>query len=141
MAKDYEVNTQIKVVNRMAMWLARAGIGGRITSLTTTGRNSGQPRTVPVSPIEKGDNEYLVAPYGERDWVKNVRANPTAVLRKGNNQRKVTLREVDAQEAAPVLVDYHAREGFARPFMDVPDEPTAEDFERTASAFPVFRVE
>ena len=42
--------------------------------LTVRGRKSGLPRTTPVNLIEYQGRRWLVAPYGEVAWVRNVRA-------------------------------------------------------------------
>ncbi len=57
--------------------VGQAGDRAAIEVLTTTGRTSGEPRQVPVSPIAMGGQEYLVSPYGNVGWVHNARANPT----------------------------------------------------------------
>ncbi len=137
MAKPYEASANI---NRLTSWMARRG-WGRTEVLTTTGRMSGKPRQVPVSPIELGDSEYLVAPYGEVAWVHNVRSDPNVTLRHGSSERRVRLEEVSGDVAAETVAAYYARETFPRPYMDVPDNPTTADFAATAGRFPVFRVE
>ncbi|HEY4606865.1 MAG TPA: nitroreductase/quinone reductase family protein [Acidimicrobiia bacterium] len=139
MAKQYEVNDSTRRIARLTSWMARRGIG-RTEILTTTGRASGELRPVPVSPIEVGGVEYVVAPYGLVGWVRNVRANPTATLRHGSGERHVSLQEMSPAEAAPVVAAYHAREGYARRYMDVPDNPSLEDFARAGDRFPVFKV-
>lgn len=45
-----------------------------VLTLTVAGRRSGRPRRVPVIPIEVEGRRHLVAPYGESEWVRNVRA-------------------------------------------------------------------
>ena len=85
---------------------------------------------MPVSPIEVEGVEYLVAPYGPVAWVLNLRALPVATLQRGGDVRTVTVTEIDGMEAAPVVAAYHAREGFARRYMDVPDDPVPADFAR-----------
>jgi deazaflavin-dependent oxidoreductase (nitroreductase family) len=139
MTKEYEVNASTRRIARFTSWMARRGIG-RTEILTTTGRTSGAPRTVPVSPIQVGGVQYVVAPYGPVGWVRNVRANPTATLRHGSEERRVSLQEISHTEAAPVVAAYHARERYARQYMDVPDSPALDDFERAADRFPVFKV-
>lgn len=39
-----------------------------------------------------------------------------------------------------MVAAHHAPESFSRPYMDVPDDPTIEDFESKRGMFPVFRV-
>lgn len=139
MAKQYQVNQSTLRIARLTSWLARRGVG-RSQVLTTVGRKSGEPRTVPVSPIEVDGVEYIVSPYGEVGWVQNARANPVASLRHGTRQREVRLEEVTGPAGASVVASYHAREGYARRYMDVPDDPTLDDFVRASGQFPVFTV-
>jgi deazaflavin-dependent oxidoreductase (nitroreductase family) len=139
MAAEYQVTPMVRGVNVTMRGLSRLGVGPAHV-LTTTGRTTGEKHDVPVSPIEVEGVEYLVSPYGERDWVKNARANPDVTLRRGKMARSVTLVEIPIEQAAPVLVAYHARERFARRFMAVPDEPTDSDFVSSTESFPVFRV-
>ena len=57
---------------------------GGVATLTVPGRRTGRARTVPVIPVEVGGIRYLVSPYGESQWVGNLRAAGKATLaRKG----------------------------------------------------------
>jgi hypothetical protein len=47
---------------------------------------------------------------------------------------------VAPDDAAPVIAEYYAREGYARRFMEVPDNPSVDDFRQAAHRFPVFKV-
>jgi len=140
MARRYVVDSKIRRVNKITSWMARRGIG-RTEVLVTVGRRSGEARSVPISPIAVDGIEYLVGPYGERGWVKNVRSDPRATLRRGRRSRKVVLTEVTGSTGAPVVAAYHAREGFARKFMDVSESADLGEFEAKAELFPVFRVD
>lgn len=128
-----------RLVGSVMAWAAHRGFGPAYV-LATTGRKSGEPRQVPVSPIEVDDTTYLVAPYGPVGWVKNLRADGRAHLRRGKDDAIVTLEEIGGEVAARVVAAYHGREGFSRKFMDVPETPTLEDFAARADQFPVFRV-
>jgi deazaflavin-dependent oxidoreductase (nitroreductase family) len=68
-------------------------IGGQIAGqifkspfmlLTTTGRSSGQPRTVPLLCVQDGDRFLAIASFGGDDrhpqWFKNLQANPEATI-------------------------------------------------------------
>jgi F420H(2)-dependent quinone reductase len=139
MAKQYELNPSTLRIGRVMSWMARRGIG-KIQVLTTTGRKSGEPKSVPVSPIVIDGIEYLVCPYGEMGWVLNARSNPSAGLRHGSTDRQVRLIETGGEVAAKVVAAYYRREGYASQYMDVPENPTVENFERNAALFPVFEV-
>ena len=55
--------------------LARLGLAGKRTHiLTVPGRRSGRRYSTPVQLVIQDDERWLVAPYGEREWVKNARA-------------------------------------------------------------------
>lgn len=116
MAKQYQATHGI---NRITSAVARLGIG-RTQVLTTTGRKTGAPRRVPVSPIVVDGVEYLVSPSGEVGWVHNVRADPTVTLSHGSKTRQARLEEVADRLGAAVVAAYHARESLSRPYMDVP---------------------
>ena len=53
---------------------------GPFETMIVTKRVSKQPQKIPVTPIDVDGVKYLVAAYGETQWVKNVRANPNAAL-------------------------------------------------------------
>ena len=136
MAKKYEVTRN---VNRLMSWTARRGMG-KTQLMTTTGRKSGEKRDVPVSPLELDGIEYVVSPYGEVSWVHNVRANPSVTLRHGSKERQARLEEISGPTAAAAAAAYYQRESFARPYMDVPENPTEADFAAKSALFPVFKV-
>jgi len=48
----------------------------RNVQLTTIGRRSGKPHTVPVWFVVDGDRIYLSTLDPTRDWVRNAKANP-----------------------------------------------------------------
>jgi deazaflavin-dependent oxidoreductase (nitroreductase family) len=119
--------------------MSRLGLGPTQV-LATTGRRSGQERTVPVTPIHVNGFEYVVAPYGQVSWVHNVRADPNVTLRKGRNIRHVRLVDVTL-EAAEVVKAYWDKIPYVRSYMDVPGDASVEDFDSVAGRFPTFRVE
>lgn len=87
---------------------------GKITNLllTTTGRKSGQARTVPLSYIRDGDDLVVVASNGGADrdpvWWLNLRADPRGSVQVGAECIPVIAREADAGERErlwPVLLE------------------------------------
>jgi deazaflavin-dependent oxidoreductase (nitroreductase family) len=95
--------------------------GGRLSAsgsslptmlLTTTGRKSGKPRTVPVYYVRDGDN--LVAACEDfgldtaSSWPKNLLANPQARVQIGGSEHEYRARLASEEEAArnmPGLID------------------------------------
>ena len=93
-----------------AIFRATAGrIGhsaGGITNLllTTTGRKSGEPRTVPLAYIEDGDRFVVVASNGGSDrppaWWGNLRQRSDALVELGGTKIPVVAREASDEERA-----------------------------------------
>jgi deazaflavin-dependent oxidoreductase (nitroreductase family) len=91
-----------------AVWLGvRTGIvPKRFYLLTVCGRKSGKHRTIPIIVLTRGRERWLIAPYGERAWVKNARAAGRVTLSRGFQKETVALDEVRPLEAAPVVKRY-----------------------------------
>lgn len=141
MAGTYRRTRARDLVDRAMAALARIGIApGGVASLTVVGRTSGEPRTVPVTPIIVDGREYLVAPYGPVGWVQNLRAAGEAVLQRRRRTDRVMARELDAATAAPVLKRYVQKIPVVRPHVSAgPDDPVSA-FEAIAALHPVFEI-
>lgn len=70
--------------------------------LTTTGRTSGQPRTVPLIFGPDGDRYVLVASKGgapdHPNWYQNLAANPTVEVQVKGDVFTATARTVEGEE-------------------------------------------
>jgi len=89
--------------------------GVPVCLLTTTGRKSGLPRTVPLLHMADGDNAVLVASQGglpsNPQWYYNVLAQPAVTLQLGKRTLAMRARVADAGERAalwPRLVRLYA---------------------------------
>ena len=77
-----------------------------VVELTTTGRKSGQPRTVMLtSPVQDGDAIVVVASAGGEDqhpaWLLNVRDNPDVeVSLRGKPKQRMRARVATPEERA-----------------------------------------
>jgi deazaflavin-dependent oxidoreductase (nitroreductase family) len=129
-----------RVGNAMVSVLARAGIGP-IWLLTTRGRKTGRPHTVPVVVVEQDGRRWLVAPYGAVSWVHNARAAGRVTLRRGRDRGEYAIAEVRRPgEAGPVLKRYVAVASRTRAsFQASKDAPVAE-FVAEAHRHPVFEL-
>jgi deazaflavin-dependent oxidoreductase (nitroreductase family) len=125
--------------NALVSVFARAGIGP-IALLTTTGRASGRPHTVPVVPIDHAGARWLVAPYGPVGWVHNARATGSVTLRYGRRRHTYAVREATPTEAAPVLKRYVTIATRARRRFTTPVDAPAEKFVAEAATHPVFEL-
>ncbi|MGI8938766.1 MAG: nitroreductase family deazaflavin-dependent oxidoreductase [Iamia sp.] len=122
----------MKVGSRLNTWLYRATggkVGGRflrgapVLLMTSVGRRSGEPGTVPLLFLEDGDRVVVVASQGgmpkDPDWYHNVVAHPRVEVEVGRRIREMEARVLDGDERAelwPRLVamysdydDYQAR--------------------------------
>jgi hypothetical protein len=120
--------------------LTRAGIsvyGSRV--LAVRGRSSGEWRTTPVNPLTL---DGQVAPRGETQWVRNMRAAGGGELRVGHRTEPFTATELADADKPAVLRAYLKRWKFeiGMFFQGVgPDAPEARLLE-IAPGYPVFRV-
>jgi len=116
---------------------------GSLALLSVRGRKSGKVYTTPVALVERGQERWLVAAFGEVNWVRNLRAAGQARLRRGRRSEAIGAVELDAHAAAPILQEFlrqYHRIPFMRPYFHlVPTAPLA-DFEREAAHHPIFRV-
>src|SRR5438552_13917006 len=78
------------VFNPFVMLLTNRGLSVRGSRfLVVRGRKSGQIRTTPVNPLEIGGKRYLVAPRGETEWERNLRAARGGELRLGRQHEPI----------------------------------------------------
>ena len=132
-----------RLFNGFARMLTGLGIslyGSR--NLAVRGRKSGEWRIVPVNLLEVGGASFLVAPRGETQWVRNLRAAGGGELRLGRSTRPFRVVELPDAEKPPVLRAYLARWRFevARFFEGIGASPSDDDLLRVAGSYPVFRV-
>ena len=86
----------INFLNAIARPLLAAGLPMGFNGLVTIrGRKSGQPRTTPVAIIESGGRRWVWAPWGEVNWVQNLRAAGRATIEVRRQTEDVTATELD----------------------------------------------
>jgi hypothetical protein len=93
-----------------------------------------------VSIVRLGSERWLVAPYGNRNWVRNVRAAGWVELRRGRRRERLEVDELSPLEAVPVLREYYRRGRVTRPFFDANLGSPDEDWLAEAPRHPVFRL-
>jgi deazaflavin-dependent oxidoreductase (nitroreductase family) len=130
-----------RALNSVVRPLARLGLTGpRTHLLTVPGRKSGKPWSTPVSIVRMGDTRWLVAPYGDRNWVKNARASGLVELRRGRRAERLEVRELSPEAAVPVLREYLRRNRLTRPFFEVTLASPYEEWLDEAPRHPVFEL-
>jgi len=142
MPRTYRVTLRVKIINQLAQALIRLGLGppGRHL-LTVLGRKTGQPYTTPVTVVEYNHARWLVAPYGEVNWVRNARSAGWVTLTRGRRVESVSLVEVEPQERAPILQKYLRLEAITQPYFDARPESPLDAFAAEAVRHPVFRIQ
>lgn len=94
----------IPILNPVIRRLLGVGLPfGPNVLLTVRGRTSGLPRTFPVALIEIDDRRYVQSPFGEVNWVRNLRVAGRAVVSKGGRDEEVEVSELPPENAAIVL--------------------------------------
>jgi deazaflavin-dependent oxidoreductase (nitroreductase family) len=130
--------------NRIVAGLTRLGVSvldSRV--LEVRGRTSGVPRRVPVNLLTFEGEHYLVAPRGETQWVRNLRASDgEGTLLLGRRREPFVAHELEDDAKPPLLRAYLKRWKaeigifFQGVGADAPDD----ELRRIAPGYPVFRL-
>lgn len=131
--------------NGVVVTATRCGVsvwGSRV--LEVPGRRTGLARRVPVNLLSFEGTEYLVAPRGESEWVRNVRAAGGHLdLLLGRRRQHRHAAEVADDDKPPVLRAYLRRwRAEVGAFFDGvgPDAPD-DRLRAVAHRHPVFRLD
>jgi hypothetical protein len=132
------------IFNRAVAGLTRLGVsvmGSRV--LEHRGRTSGKLHHTPVNLLTYEGQQYLVAPRGETQWVRNVRhADGHLVLILGRRRQLCTAREIPVADSLPILRSYLKRWKFETGmfFEGVTPDSSDEDWAVEAPRHPVFAL-
>jgi deazaflavin-dependent oxidoreductase (nitroreductase family) len=131
------------VFNPIVAGLTRLGVslvGSRV--LEVRGRKSGEWRRTPVNPLTHAGERYIVAPRGETQWVRNLRASGEGRLRKGRRTEEFSAIELGDDEKAVVLRAYLEKWAWevGAFFQGVGADAPEEELRRIAPLHPVFRI-
>lgn len=110
--------------------------------LEVRGRTSGEWRKTPVNLLRLEGADYLVAPRGQTQWVKNLRASGEGRLRVGRRVQSFTAQEL-TDEAKPPLLREYLRKWKVEVgvfFGGVGPDSSDEELRRIAGDHPVFRL-
>lgn len=142
-ARYIEPKKSTNAFNELVAKLTRMGFsvwGSRV--LTVVGRKSGEPRSVPVNLLTVDGVRYLVAPRGETQWVRNLRAAGQGTLRVGKRVEEFTFRELGDDEKAGILRAYLKRWKFeVGVFFDGVDAKASDEkLREIAHGYPIFEI-
>jgi deazaflavin-dependent oxidoreductase (nitroreductase family) len=131
------------VFNRIVAGLTRLGVGvWGAGVLEVRGRKSGTPRRTPVNLLTFEGQRYLVAPRGETQWVRNLRAAGEGRILKGRRSERFTATELGDEEKPALLRAYLKRWSFevASFFEGVGADASEQEMRQAAAQHPVFRL-
>ncbi len=138
----------IPLLNPLIRRLLGAGLPfGPNVLLTVRGRSSGRPRTFPVAILEHEGRRFVQSPFGEVNWVRNLRVAGTAVVTRGSHRETVEAVELTPERAGPILRD--ALEPYRRSrvlsavlgrFFTIPRDATLEAYVGEARRHPMFEL-
>ena len=130
--------------NPVVALMTRAGIsvwGSRV--LRVRGRKSGEWRSQPVNLLTFEDRQYLVAPRGLTQWVRNIRVAGGGELWLGKRAQSFKAVEIADDHKLPLLRAYlkrwKAEVGVF--FHGVGADSPESELRRIAPDHPVFRIE
>lgn len=112
--------------------------------LTVRGRRSGMPRTTPVTICDHGGRRGFISPFGETNWVRNLRAAGRGTICFGRRREEIRAVELSMDEAvrfikeviAPIAAESRLGDWFVRNIDRIDlDHP-----EEAAVGKPVFEV-
>jgi deazaflavin-dependent oxidoreductase (nitroreductase family) len=132
------------VFNPLVAFFTRRGLslmGSRV--LEVRGRTSGQPRRTPVNLLEFEGGRYLLAPRGDTQWTRNLRASGEGKLHLGRRAESFTAVELgDDEDKVPLLRAYLRRwKAEVGVFFDgVGPDSSDEELRAEAPKHPVFRL-
>jgi deazaflavin-dependent oxidoreductase (nitroreductase family) len=124
----------------LPMRLGISVLGSRV--LEVPGRSTGQPRRTPVNLLVLDGQRYLVAPRGETQWVRNLRASGGGRLLLGRRGEPIAAVELADADKPPILRAYLKRwKAEVGVFFDGvgPDSSDAE-MQQAAPKHPIFRL-
>jgi deazaflavin-dependent oxidoreductase (nitroreductase family) len=129
-----------RVPHRLLTW----GVPmGPLVLLRTRGRRTGLARTIPVAMLRHDGLQWLVSPFGDTAWVRNIRADAHAELGRGRRYRQVRLVEVD-DDRKPEILRHYRRAFRAVPFVrhafDAAPSDGPRAFQHEAHRHPTFLI-
>ncbi len=132
------------VFNRLVALATKLGLsvwGSRV--LEVQGRSSGEWRRTPVNLLTVEGERYLVAPRGETQWVRNLRASGEGRLRLVGRAERFTATEVLDDAAKAGILRAYLRRWKAEVgvfFEGIGPDASEEEMRGAAPRHPVFRI-
>jgi deazaflavin-dependent oxidoreductase (nitroreductase family) len=138
----------VPVVTPLIKGFLRLGIPmGPNILLTTRGRKTGKSRTTPVALMKLNERKFLLATFGEVNWVRNLRTSGEAQIGKGGRRETFRVNELSPETAAPLFKEIltpYLNSRMMRSFLstgyNLGPKSSDEDFMREALRHPMFEL-
>lgn len=132
------------VFNPFVAVMTRVGIsvwGSRV--LRVKGRKSGEWHSTPANLLTIETTQYLVAPRGHTQWVRNIRVSGEGELVLGRRAQRFKAIEIPDDQKVSILREYLKRWSFEVGvfFGGVSANSSDAELRRIAPDHPVFRVQ
>lgn len=109
--------------------------------LQVKGRKTGRVYSNPVSLVELRGVQFLVAPRGRTQWVRNVEASNAVVFTRGSSAKRCRLRPLADADKPPILHAYVEKYGaVVQRYFPVPAGSPPAAFAEIAGRYPVFEI-
>lgn len=130
-----------KLFNRVFGFLAGVGIAPSfIYLLEVRGRKSGKTYSTAVNLLELDGKQFLVAPRGRTQWVRNAEAAGEVTLRR-RASRRFRLRPLNDSEKSQVLKAYLTNyKSAVQKFFPIQPNAPLEEFAKIAAGYPAFEL-
>jgi deazaflavin-dependent oxidoreductase (nitroreductase family) len=141
--QEFEQPTAVAALfNRLFGFLVGLGFGPMNSYLLEVrGRKSGRLYATPVHLLTFHGQNFLVAPRGRTQWVRNVEASGEVTLKRGRSRREFRLRAIPDAERPEILKAY--LDGFkstVQRYFPIPAGSPATAFASIAPYYPVFEL-
>ena len=131
-----------RIFNRVFSWFVARGLApANFYMLDVRGRKTGKIYSTPVDLLRFGERDYLVAPRGNTQWVRNARASGEVILRQGKKSEHWLLSEV-ADGAKPTILKSYldTYSGQVQRFFPVRAGSPPEAFVPLVCRYPCFEI-
>ncbi len=137
-----EPTTVERTFNRLFGFLVGLGFGPMNSYLLEVrGRKSGRIYSTPVSLLVFGGKDFLVAPRGRTQWVRNAEASGEVSLKRGRAKRRFGLRAVPEAERPEILKAYlDAYKSAVQRYFPIPAGSPVTAFASLAAYYPAFEL-
>jgi len=131
-----------RLFNRAFGFFVGLGLGPSYSYLLEVkGRKSGKVYSTPVNLHLVNDKEFLVAPRGRTQWVRNAEVSGEVTLKKMGRRRTYQLRPLTNSEKPEILKSYLTRYGsMVQRFFPVRPDAQLEAFSQIADGYPTFEL-